>query len=698
MSSNSVEPSSRIGVTLDLILKTLIASSDFTSLQTKNWEAISRLIPGTTAIQCARRYEELLTGGGGVAIQHLSRSVSTHGLSLSSSSASLSELEGQGRPGYNNNRPGSSKAKGGREDKDKVTSGKDAVYKRDLGQKGPTMVIHVCDEAKNLKKDFHCPRDLLVQEMKYFAEYLSTDAQRWEEVDISVHCDVQIFDWLIKYVKRGSKEITEEPKLEANNVVSILISSDFLKMDTLVSECIKFCHQNMSTIVATPCNMGCINDRLLTRISDLFTHNEADAVKDRKDKFKSKLFSKKIERLFEPEGANPDSPERATSLFRCSVCKRILTHVLQTQVKCMPSRMTIDHNGKLTYSHVRDPSFDVNEYILELKSQLKTWRDVYWRLWGTINSLTCTRCGEAFPLVEFGHCSYHPEPARYDNESAGVTSCVGNYPCCNHRALRFDPTLITKGCRVKDHIVGVSEGGDGEGSSRPVKSATQRVYEDLLARRDVICVPFQRLSDLSDMEPDVFTNEIFACHYHSTGLHLPSLSAAGVEEGKPRLQALTMHKEVSYFMDDNEFGDSDDEIGDEESNKESNSSSSMKRVSKGLKRSRVTVEPQAILVDAPGFEQSKKSTWDTQRSMRYNQDAQRQEDARRMKEIRLFLSRLRLGADKVDKPKREYAGGIFSKLESQWRAANLQPQGKQSQVAPLRNRLKPFGQVRSSLT
>ena len=65
----------------------------------------------------------------------------------------------------------------------------------------------------SVKQDFHCPRDLLVQEMKYFAEYLSTDAQRWEEVDISVHCDVQIFDWLMKYVKRRSKEPLEKPKL-----------------------------------------------------------------------------------------------------------------------------------------------------------------------------------------------------------------------------------------------------------------------------------------------------------------------------------------------------------------------------------------------------------------------------------------------------------------------------------------------------
>ena len=77
----------------------------------------------------------------------------------------------------------------------------------------PNMVIHVCDEAKNLKQDFVCPRDLLVNEMRYFAEYLSVDAQRWEEVDISVHCDVQIFDWLMNYVKRSADCNKEKPRL-----------------------------------------------------------------------------------------------------------------------------------------------------------------------------------------------------------------------------------------------------------------------------------------------------------------------------------------------------------------------------------------------------------------------------------------------------------------------------------------------------
>ena len=45
----TVEPSSRAGVAMDLILKTLISSQDFNNIESKNWEAISKLIPGTTA-------------------------------------------------------------------------------------------------------------------------------------------------------------------------------------------------------------------------------------------------------------------------------------------------------------------------------------------------------------------------------------------------------------------------------------------------------------------------------------------------------------------------------------------------------------------------------------------------------------------------------------------------------------------------
>jgi len=50
-----------------------------------------------------------------------------------------------------------------------------------------------------------------------------------DDIDISVHCDIKIFEWLMKYLKDNN-----EPKLDLKNVISILISSDFLGMQQLV--------------------------------------------------------------------------------------------------------------------------------------------------------------------------------------------------------------------------------------------------------------------------------------------------------------------------------------------------------------------------------------------------------------------------------------------------------------------------------
>ena len=55
-------------------------------------------------------------------------------------------------------------------------------------------------------------------------------------MDISVHCDVHIFEWLMQYINQPDKP----PRLDAAAVVSILISSDFLEMEKLVKHCLFF--------------------------------------------------------------------------------------------------------------------------------------------------------------------------------------------------------------------------------------------------------------------------------------------------------------------------------------------------------------------------------------------------------------------------------------------------------------------------
>ena len=78
--------------------------------------------------------------------------------------------------------------------------------------------------------------------MKYFEKYLS-DSKSADDIDISVHCDINIFDWLMRYIHR------KEPKIEIKNSVSILISSDFLQMDELVEEALGFVARNIGQII-----------------------------------------------------------------------------------------------------------------------------------------------------------------------------------------------------------------------------------------------------------------------------------------------------------------------------------------------------------------------------------------------------------------------------------------------------------------
>jgi hypothetical protein len=45
---------------------------------------------------------------------------------------------------------------------------------------------------------------MLIKYMKYFEKYL-TEASSVDDIDISVHCDIKIFEWLIKYLHQKEK-------------------------------------------------------------------------------------------------------------------------------------------------------------------------------------------------------------------------------------------------------------------------------------------------------------------------------------------------------------------------------------------------------------------------------------------------------------------------------------------------------------
>ncbi|XP_025787991.1 uncharacterized protein KIAA1841 homolog isoform X3 [Puma concolor] len=622
---------------LDMILYPLIGIH-----QTINWETVARLVPGLTPKECAKRFDELRSSGSSP-VDNQYNPLMAAGESPVETLAtyiksSLLDMQGEFQETPVGQDAVSKTGRHSIASTRNCSSESENCTTRNGGEKteeseGPNMVIHVCDEAKNLKEDFICPRDLLIAEMKYFAEYLSMDAQRWEEVDISVHCDVHIFNWLIRYVKRNTKENKdcEMPTLEPGNVISILISSEFLKMDSLVEQCIQYCHKNMNAIVATPCNMNCINANLLTRIADLFTHNEVDDLKDKKDKFRSKLFCKKIERLFDPEYLNPDSRNNAATLYRCCLCKKLLTKETERRIPCIPGKINVDQHGNIIYIHIRDKTWDVHEYLNSLFEELKSWRDVYWRLWGTVNWLTCSRCYQ--------------------------------------------------GCKVKDHIVALhdqSEGGD------LLSCPTTRILDDLHKHKDVIVVPFSK-DTVSDSGVGPCDEKGLDCD-----VLLEPNTPWGPKSGELNaflsLKNWTLQlKQQSLFSEEEEYTTgsevTEDEVGDEEEiSKKQRKKEKPKKFTKqpkkqmsspcGQKKEKV-LEKSTSRDVSPFIVSMQKNKWDATRSLRFNQDAQREDDQRRMSEITGHLIKMRLGdLDRVkSKEAKEFAGGIYSRLEAQIKAS-----------------------------
>uniref|UniRef100_A0A9J7XLW6 SANT and BTB domain regulator of CSR n=2 Tax=Cyprinus carpio TaxID=7962 RepID=A0A9J7XLW6_CYPCA len=633
---------------LDMVLSSLWASS-----QPINWENVAKLVPGFTPKECAQRFEELKTTGSFPHVDDqcnpLTGAVSSPSEPFSTyiKSNLLDNTIDTGEPLSNQDtlsESGESVASAESEIADPAKK-----TEKTEGNKIPNMVIHVCDEAKNLKQDFVCPRNLLVEEMRYFEEYLSVDPQRWDEVDISVHCDVQIFDWLMNYVKSHNTE--------HSNVISILISSEFLKMETLVEECIQYCHQHMSAIIATPCNMSCINNNLAGRIADLFSHHEADDLKDKKDKFKSKLFQKKIERLFDHGYQNHDSPGNASTLYRCGLCLKLLTKETERKIPCVPNKINIDVRGNIVFTHTRHKAWEVHEFVNGLYEELKSWVLVYWRIWGTINFLTCSRCKQAFLCTDLGQCKYHPEAVVYPGLGADHRwHGIGLYPCCNQKVLRFDPSSMPKGCKIRDHIVSAADGGDC--GDHNVNSTQTRILNDLLLHREAVCVP-----ERSDYMLCSGLLTMFCVLIHFFSL---------LKNWSLQLRQQSLLSEDEEYTTGSEV--TEDEVGDEEDTSKKQAAKKARKSGKPLRRQASSPsfqrkEKSGEKVRATNSLVIQKNKWDSNRSMRYNQDAQREEDQRRMEEIIANLTKMRFGDQEQTKFKdTKEVQNIFSLLDKHAKA------------------------------
>ena len=107
-------------------------------------------------------------------------------------------------------------------------------------------------------KDFQWNKHLLESEMRWFTKYIkSIDKGKFQtkkpqyeikcidDLEITVHCQIGIFKWLIDYVTSPSKNWD----LNLKNIHSILMSSDYLDMPKLTNTWIEYFVENINQIL-----------------------------------------------------------------------------------------------------------------------------------------------------------------------------------------------------------------------------------------------------------------------------------------------------------------------------------------------------------------------------------------------------------------------------------------------------------------
>ncbi|KAG4073988.1 hypothetical protein HA402_014193 [Bradysia odoriphaga] len=316
------------------------------------------------------------------------------------------------------------------------------------------VVIHVCDEVKGVSRDFTCPQKLLVAKMGYFADV--TAGQRLEDMDISVHCDLQIFEWLIRWVKRESTSQETWCSLDPTNVVPILVSASFLQMEPLLVDCLSFCHANLNDVVKASANLSCLNDSIISRLAAMFTNTELEMVKDKKERVTPRLWTKLIQSLCEPESEVLRGHfASAADLYRCNRCFKHVTHSVSSYIHCVPTNLRLNRWGQTISQHSRDLAWNITSHVSALYKELKSWRKVYWRLWGNCHFLFCSTCETHFPVYQMNWCLYHPDQPQFlgpvtEGRMAGPS---GRYPCCGQQAFRYETLPGPMGCQYREHTI-----------------------------------------------------------------------------------------------------------------------------------------------------------------------------------------------------------------------------------------------------
>ncbi|GMF42938.1 unnamed protein product [Phytophthora fragariaefolia] len=300
-----------------------------------------------------------------------------------------------------------------------------------------SVVIHVFDEYRKSSKEFTCQRDLLLAKMKYFQAYLN-EANEHDEIDISVHCDVEIFELLMEYMHQRPDHEWRS-RISLDNIASILVSSEFLQMEELVEECVAFIATRVQDFVLLRVDFGCLSDATVAKIAANCTPEQLQTLHDPKDKILSKLRRKKVDALVKA------LQEAGRRLELCVNCELIFIMEERESLGCQKGKRQIGVHGELIGWHQAKAGWQVELFLRELAADKSTsWSAAYWYIWGSTKYFRCSVCKQKCSMIELRDCAYHPGSIADHGPAA-------KYSCCSARIFSADDISV-RGCRTTVHV------------------------------------------------------------------------------------------------------------------------------------------------------------------------------------------------------------------------------------------------------
>jgi hypothetical protein len=345
------------------------------------------------------------------------------------------------------------------------------------------VVIHVCDENRHISKDFCCKRDVLVKSMKYFENFLAENENGYDDIDISVHCDVEIFEWLMNYIHTPDNP----PQLEKSILVSILISSEFLQMDQLVDHCLQHISENLNDITKLPIDLSCISEKLVNKLAAMTSPKTLSATKDRKDKILNKLYKRRVELDFSRKSnvrGGVNMKTIASSLTCCKYCGTVYLENYVASLTCPNSPPSIEFRGRLSRKHAAIPAWSLTSYLKALHAGGMTWEYIYWHVWSACvvfsvsNTIISARETDRYNIESDGLCMIKSQIPKDEssptNKSSKDPTAIFDLSAEDESRVQYSKLFVTKfvdSSPLYSHITPTLN------PNRPLEVLSQEIFE-----------------------------------------------------------------------------------------------------------------------------------------------------------------------------------------------------------------------------